>query len=192
MDENKKQRRAKIKASLQHRGEYKFEDPAMEAEITQASIEMEKELAECHVNFRWNREQIEQVKRIAEGMGVPYQTYIKTCVARQMKQDLHGAGISTTELLKLNAEMEQLRQGLASCIRQIHALKEQQEASPAPAQSEIAVHYELPGATSYTRILSGRLGLGLVKRIHWLDQHLTMPSQYPDMVDLGYFKLDKE
>lgn len=43
---------------------------------------------EARVNFRWGREQLELVKRVAGLMGVPYQTYIKQVVYRQCLQDL--------------------------------------------------------------------------------------------------------
>ena len=43
---------------------------------------------EARVNFRWGREQLAFVKRAAEAMGVPYQTYIKQAAFRQAAADL--------------------------------------------------------------------------------------------------------
>ena len=105
MVDAKKERRARIKASLVDRGEYKFESPEAEQEAASVVVQAEKELAECHVNFRWQREQLDLVKRAAEEIGVPYQTYIKLCVFRQAKQDL---GISSGEVAS-KTEFEMLR-----------------------------------------------------------------------------------
>ena len=63
-----------------------------EAEIANKFIEeAEKDLEEARINFRWGREQLNLVKRTANLMGVPYQTYIKQVVYRQCLQDLKDA-----------------------------------------------------------------------------------------------------
>ncbi|MEK7433729.1 MAG: hypothetical protein AABZ74_11400 [Cyanobacteriota bacterium] len=60
-----------------------------EAEIANKFIEeADKEIEEARINFRWGREQLNLVKRTANVMGVPYQTYIKQVVYRQCLQDL--------------------------------------------------------------------------------------------------------
>lgn len=105
MADAKKERRARIKSRLEDRGEYKFESQEAEQEATSIVIQAERDLAECHVNFRWQREQLDLVKRAADEIGVPYQTYIKLCVFRQAKQDL---GISSCEAAN-KAEFDLLR-----------------------------------------------------------------------------------
>lgn len=60
-----------------------------EAELANKFIEeVEKELEETSVNFRWGKEQLNLVKRTANIIGIPYQTYIKQVVYRQCLQDL--------------------------------------------------------------------------------------------------------
>jgi predicted DNA binding CopG/RHH family protein len=48
----------------------------------------DEEIEAARVNFRWGREQVELVKRVAELMGIPYQTYIKQVVYRQAVADI--------------------------------------------------------------------------------------------------------
>ena len=51
----------------------------------------DEEIEAARVNFRWGREQVELVKRVAHLMGVPYQTYIKQVVYKQALADLKQA-----------------------------------------------------------------------------------------------------
>ena len=51
----------------------------------------DEEIAAARVNFRWGRDQVELVKRVAQIMGVPYQTYIKQVVYKQALADLKEA-----------------------------------------------------------------------------------------------------
>lgn len=48
----------------------------------------ERDLEEARVNFRWGKEQVQLVKKVADAMGVPYQTYIKQVIYRQALADL--------------------------------------------------------------------------------------------------------
>jgi predicted DNA binding CopG/RHH family protein len=48
------------------------------------------------VNFRWGREQVELVKRVAHLMGVPYQTYMKQVVYKQALADLKEASAASS------------------------------------------------------------------------------------------------
>lgn len=73
----------KIKRS----GEYTM-DPDVSAKVEEMIEQADKELEETRVNFRWGKEQLALVKRAAELMGVPYQTYIKQVVYRQCLADL--------------------------------------------------------------------------------------------------------
>ena len=68
-------------------------DPELDAQLEAMEDETERELAqrsrdEARVNFRWGREQLEFVRRAADAMGVPYQTYIKQAAFRQAALDL--------------------------------------------------------------------------------------------------------
>ncbi len=40
----------------------------------------DREIEETRVSFRWGKEQLEIVKRAAEQIGVPYQTFMKMSV----------------------------------------------------------------------------------------------------------------
>ena len=40
-----------------------------------------------NVNFRWNAYEINRAKRIAEKLGMPYQTYIKSTLKQAMDND---------------------------------------------------------------------------------------------------------
>lgn len=60
-----------------------------EAKLANKFIEdAERELEEARINFRWGREQLNLVKKTANLIGIPYQTYIKQVVYRQCLQDL--------------------------------------------------------------------------------------------------------
>ena len=68
-------------------------DPELDAQPQAMEEEAERELVqrshdEARVNFRWGREQLEFVRRAADAMGVPYQTYIKQAAFRQAALDL--------------------------------------------------------------------------------------------------------
>ncbi len=48
--------------------------------ITEMIEQAEKELDETRVSFRWGKDQLEIVKRAADLMGIPYQTFLKLAV----------------------------------------------------------------------------------------------------------------
>lgn len=50
-----------------------------------------RDLEETRVNFRWRRSQLATVKRAAEIVGVPYQTYMKQVLFRQALADIGAA-----------------------------------------------------------------------------------------------------
>lgn len=97
----------------------------MDAIIEQKTKEAEEYIAECRVNFRWGKKQLDLVKSVAEGMGVPYQTYMKQAIYRQALEDKQKmasaapakwAALSPAVSVQLNpnlagiAEMQQLRE----------------------------------------------------------------------------------
>lgn len=157
MVDAKKERRARIKASLQDRGEYKFDSQAAEQEAASVVVQAEKDLAECHVNFRWQREQLDLVKKAAEEIGVPYQTYIKLCVFRQAKQDL---GITASDAAS-KAEFDLLRSLVQANEMKIEAIMQSSRTSanvqlalaapsaPAPAMGYAAMAVPGPNTSMY-------------------------------------------
>ena len=48
-------------------------------------IETKKQTA--NVNFRWSEFEVKRAKRIAEKLGMPYQTYIKSVLKQAMDND---------------------------------------------------------------------------------------------------------
>ncbi len=121
MEDAKKQRRIRLKASLEDQGEYKFETAEDEIEARQIIAEAEKELVECHVNFRWQKEQLDLVKQAAAQIGIPYQTYIKLCVFRQAKQDL----VTASSIGTSKEEFELLRSLVQATAAKVDAMQQQ-------------------------------------------------------------------
>jgi hypothetical protein len=78
------------------RGGIEYEDlgyielaPALAADIARRIDKAEEDLSATSVNFRWHKEQLAVVKKVAEMMGVSYQTYIKMIVYKQALADFH-------------------------------------------------------------------------------------------------------
>lgn len=66
-----------------------FEMSEVQDKAIQAIIEAsEKELDDCRVNFRWQKEPLSVVRKAAAAAGVPYQTYMKQVVFKQATADL--------------------------------------------------------------------------------------------------------
>ena len=63
----------------------------LDARVRSMTKAADEEIEAARVNFRWGREQVELVKRVAQLMGVPYQTYIKQVVYKQALADLKEA-----------------------------------------------------------------------------------------------------
>lgn len=62
--------------------------PELDADIQARTKRADDELAATTVNFRWQKGQLDLVKKVAGAMGVPYQTYIKMVVYKQVLTDL--------------------------------------------------------------------------------------------------------
>jgi predicted DNA binding CopG/RHH family protein len=70
--------------------------PTQLDEIIRAKTEVaDNQIEETRVNFRWGREQVSLVKRVADFMGVPYQTYIKQVIFKQALVDLEATLFAT-------------------------------------------------------------------------------------------------
>jgi len=72
---------------LREGGSYNME-PTLSAKIEKMTEEADRQIEESRVNFRWGREQVSLIKKVAELIGVPYQTYIKQVLYRQAVDDL--------------------------------------------------------------------------------------------------------
>lgn len=57
-------------------------------DVQRRIAQADKELQEVRINMRWGKDQLNTVKRVADGIGIPYQTYIKHVVLKQSLQDL--------------------------------------------------------------------------------------------------------
>ena len=62
-----------------------------EKKILDFTEQAEKDISEkrqtSNVNFRWSEFEIKRAKRIAEKLGMPYQTYIKSVLKQAMDND---------------------------------------------------------------------------------------------------------
>lgn len=63
----------------------------VDARVRAMTKAADEEIEAARVNFRWGRAQVDLVKRVAELMGIPYQTYIKQVVYKQALSDLKEA-----------------------------------------------------------------------------------------------------
>lgn len=78
------------------RGNYDIEDlgdvelsSELHHKVEEMTAAADLELAETRVNFRWQKEPLSIIKRVAHAMGVPYQTYMKQVLYRQALEDLN-------------------------------------------------------------------------------------------------------
>ncbi len=53
----------------------------------QAEEDIAKKKQSANVNFRWSEFEIARAKKIAEKMGIPYQTYLKMTLKQAMDND---------------------------------------------------------------------------------------------------------
>ena len=53
----------------------------------QAEKDIETKKQTANVNFRWSEFEVKRAKRIAEKLGMPYQTYIKSVLKQAMDND---------------------------------------------------------------------------------------------------------
>ena len=59
----------------------------IEDDIEQAEKDIVKMKQSNNVNFRWTAFEINRAKRIAEKLGMPYQTYLKSVLKQAMDKD---------------------------------------------------------------------------------------------------------
>lgn len=53
----------------------------------QAELDIKERKQTANVNFRWSEFEIKRAKRIAEKLGMPYQTYLKSTLKQAMDND---------------------------------------------------------------------------------------------------------
>lgn len=53
----------------------------------QAEQDIEEKKQTANVNFRWSEFEIKRAKRIAQKLGMPYQTYLKSTLKQAMDRD---------------------------------------------------------------------------------------------------------
>ncbi|MBA4075223.1 MAG: hypothetical protein C0508_09285 [Cyanobacteria bacterium PR.023] len=85
------------------RGNFEIEDlgdvelsPELDKQVKEMTAEADEQVDSTRVNFRWQKEPLNLVKRVSEAMGIPYQTYIKHVVYNQAMEDLNKIKNSTT------------------------------------------------------------------------------------------------
>ncbi len=65
--------------------------PEIEKKIIEFEDSAEKDIEEkrqtSNVNFRWSEFEIKRAKRIAQKLGMPYQTYLKSTLKQAMDRD---------------------------------------------------------------------------------------------------------
>lgn len=67
------------------------EDPATSALVTLMERQADDEILGRSITLRWGKKQIDVVRRAAEILGVPYQTYLKQVVFKQALEDIARA-----------------------------------------------------------------------------------------------------
>lgn len=87
------------------RGDYEIEDcgsfelsPEQEEKASRMIAEADAEDEALRVNFRWQKEPLEMVKKAAGFMGVPYQTYMKMVLYKQALADLNEHAATNSRL----------------------------------------------------------------------------------------------
>ncbi|MBK9620676.1 MAG: hypothetical protein IPO31_16005 [Candidatus Obscuribacter sp.] len=60
----------------------------IDAKVSKLTALADSEIEQTRVNFRWQKEPLNLIKKVAESMGVPYQTYIKQVLYRQALNDI--------------------------------------------------------------------------------------------------------
>jgi len=58
-------------------------DEEIAAKVDRMTAEADAELDETRICFRWGKEQLKVVKKAADCVGVPYQTFLKMAVYQQ-------------------------------------------------------------------------------------------------------------
>lgn len=75
--------------------------------VQEMTAAADAELEDTRVNFRWQKEPLSVIKRVANAMGVPYQTYMKQVLYRQALEDLskiQATKLSATPSPKTNTQ----------------------------------------------------------------------------------------
>src|SRR5436190_19370943 len=84
------------------------EDPDVSELVTRLEADADRDVAAGTVTLRWGKEQIAVVKRAAALVGVPYQTYMKHVVFKQVIADIEHAEAVLPHSASIEAEMNQV------------------------------------------------------------------------------------
>jgi predicted DNA binding CopG/RHH family protein len=68
----------------------------LDAQVRDMTKVADEEIEAARVNFRWGRQQVDLVKKVAHLMGIPYQTYIKQVLYKQAISDLSETSAATS------------------------------------------------------------------------------------------------
>jgi predicted DNA binding CopG/RHH family protein len=85
---------AKEKLKIEYLGECEL-DEKTSALVDRMTAEADAELDETRICFRWGKEQLDIVKRAANAVGVPYQTFLKLAVYEHAIEVLKNATVAT-------------------------------------------------------------------------------------------------
>lgn len=69
-------------------------DPETDAKVNRMIAQADAEIEATRVTFRWGKEQLEVVKKAADTIGVPYQTFLKLAVYQHALDVLKDAQAS--------------------------------------------------------------------------------------------------
>lgn len=64
--------------------------PELDEKINLMIEQADKEILEARVNIRWQKQQLDLVKKAASLIGIPYQIYIKDIVFRKSIEDINN------------------------------------------------------------------------------------------------------
>lgn len=64
--------------------------PELDEQINAMIEQADREFEEARVNIRWQKQQLDLVKRAASIIGIPYQIYIKDIVFRKSVEDINN------------------------------------------------------------------------------------------------------
>jgi len=84
---------AKEKLKIEYLGECEL-DEETSALVDRMTAESDAELDETRICFRWGKEQLEVVKKAADTIGVPYQTFLKLVVFQHALDVLKDAQVT--------------------------------------------------------------------------------------------------
>lgn len=65
----------------------------IDQKVTKMIAEAEEDFKEARVNIRWQKQQLDLIKKVSAMIGIPYQIYIRDIVFRKTVEDLEKFSI---------------------------------------------------------------------------------------------------